>query len=140
MILILTTQVRDKLAVIVPGSDFIFVVVTRELSSVRNARLILDELERNSSTNSSEKQKISKNIIILNDKMPAKADELSNEDIENYLARKIDIFSPFQKNVKQMNTQSDLYGFAAKMLGKDFIVSGGRKKRSFGISSFLKKK
>ncbi|VUS64936.1 hypothetical protein [Klebsiella spallanzanii] len=135
-----TTQVRDKLAVIVPGSDFIFVVVTRELSSVRNARLILDELERNSSTNSSETQTISKNIIILNDKMPAKADELSNEDIENYLGRKIDIFSSFQKDLKKNNIHSDLYDFAAKMLGKDLVVNKGRKKRNFSIASFLKKK
>lgn len=87
-----TTQVRDKLAVIVHGSDFIFVVVTRELSSVRNARLILDELQRNSPTGGHDAHNVSENIIILNDKTPAKSDELSNEDIENYLARKIDIF------------------------------------------------
>lgn len=83
----ITTQIRDKLAYIVPGSDFIFVVVTRELASVRNARLIIDELERSSPVQESAKN-ISKNIIILNENHQPRQDELSNEDIENYLGKK----------------------------------------------------
>jgi len=135
-----TTQVRDKLAVIVPGSDFIVVVGTRELSSVRNARLILDEVQRNSPTGGHDAHNVSENIIILNDKTPAKSDELSNEDIENYLARKIDIFSPFQKDVKKFDSKMQLYNFAAQMLGKNLIVNGAKQKKGFSLGVLFKKK
>lgn len=110
----ITTQTRDKLAFVIPGSDFIFIVVTRELSSVRNARLIIDELERTSSVQDS-----SKNIIILNENHQSKPDELSNEDIENYLGKRIDIVSPYRKEMKKKPLQFDLDSFAAKMLGRN---------------------
>lgn len=132
----ITTQTRDKLAFVIPGSDFIFIVVTRELSSVRNARLIIDELERTSSLQDS-----SKNIIILNENHQSKPDELSNEDIENYLGKSIDIVSPYRKDIKKKTLQSDLDSFAAKMLGRnnnnDKDVRG---KKWFNPASIFKQK
>lgn len=132
----ITTQTRDKLAFVIPGSDFIFIVVTRELSSVRNARLIIDELERTSSLQDS-----SKSIIILNENHQSKPDELSNEDIENYLGKNIDIVSPYRKDIKKKILQSDLDSFAAKMLGRN---NGDSKdvlgRKWFNLSSIFKRK
>lgn len=136
----ITTQIRDKLASIVPGSDFIFIVVTRELSSVRNARLIIDELERTSPVQDSSKN-TSKNIIILNENHQSKPDELSNEDIENYLGKKIDITNSFRKELKKEPAHSELLDFAATMLGK---TSGGNKeaqsKKGLRLPSIFKRK
>ncbi|MBJ3589769.1 hypothetical protein JGC56_01115 [Salmonella enterica subsp. enterica serovar Saintpaul] len=132
----ITTQIRDKLAFVIPGSDFIFIVVTRELSSVRNARLIIDELERTSSVQDS-----SKNIIILNENHQSKPDELSNEDIENYLGKSIDIVSPYRKDIKKTPLQSDLDSFAAKMLGKNNSDDKDvRVKKWFNPASIFKRK
>ncbi|EQB7865635.1 hypothetical protein ABME00_16375 [Citrobacter amalonaticus] len=136
-----TTQVRDKLAYIVPGSDFIFIVVTRELSSVRNARLIIDELERTTTTSDNQK-KNSKNIIILNENHHSRPNELNKEDIENYLGKKIDIVHPYIKDVKKTDNKSELYFFTAKMLGKNMKgeKSDGNKKGLSLFSIFNKKK
>lgn len=123
-----TTQVRDKLTLIVPGSDFMFIVVTRELASVRNARLIIDEFERISPTPERAKE-LSKNIIILNENHLPKPDELSNEDIEDYLGKKIDIFHSYLKDMKQTNKNTSIHDFTMKMLGiKDKNKSSGKKK------------
>lgn len=132
----ITTQTRDKLAFVIPGSDFIFIVVTRELSSVRNARLIIDELERTSSVQDS-----SKNIIILNENHQSKPDELSNEDIENYLGKNIDIVSPYRKEMKKKPLQFDLDSFAAKMLGrKNSDNKDVRSRKWFNSASIFKRK
>ncbi|WP_318367137.1 hypothetical protein [Enterobacter sp.] len=112
-----STQVRDKLAYIVPESDFIFVVVTRELSAVRNARLIIDELERTAPAQDGNKT-FSKNIIILNENHLSRPNDLSNEDIENYLGKKIDIYCSYIKDFAKNKTTSELEHFVAKMLGK----------------------
>lgn len=136
-----TAQVRDQLNAISPVSDFIFVVVTRELSSVRNARLVLDELSRNS-TSVRENDGLSKHIVILNDISPAKNEELTNDDVENYLARKVDIFCSYQKDVKKIDANTDLYSFAAKMLGKNlsFHSKERNKKSIFSAMPFFNKK
>lgn len=132
----ITTQTRDKLAFVIPGSDFIFIVVTRELSSVRNARLIIDELERTSSVQDS-----SKNIIILNENHQSKPDELSNEDIENYLGKNIDIVSPYRKDIKKKSIQSDLDSFVAKMLGRNNGDNKDvRSRKWFNPTSIFKRK
>lgn len=133
------TQVRDKLAYIVPGSDFIFIVVTRELSAVRNARLIIDELERTTPTQDNAKS-TSRHIIILNENHPSKPNELSNEDIENYLGKRVDIFHPFIKDLTKKSTTSELYQFVAKMLGKKSNESNLNNKKILNISRFIKRK
>lgn len=133
-----TSQVRDKLVYVVPGSDFIFVVVTRELSSVRNARLIIDELERTTPAQDNSK-KVSKNIIILNENHLSKPDELSNEDIENYLGKSIDIVVPFVKDLKKFPVKSELHLFVAKMLGKEIKGSDNKNKSIFKFKRFLTK-
>ena len=127
----ITNQIRDKLATIVPNTDFVFIVVTRELSSVRNARLIIDELERSVPTREAGKE-ISRNIIILNENHQAKQDELTNEDIENYLGKKIDIFHEYHKDLKNISDKSSLYDFTAKMLGK--VINDDKKRKKTGIS------
>lgn len=135
-----TTQVRDKLAYIAPGSDFIFIVVTRELSSVRNARLVIDELER-TSTNQDSAKDTSKNIIVLNENHATKPDELTNEDIENYLGKRIDIVNPYTKDLKKDKMKSELYFFAAKMLGKKVKEDkSGKVKKSLSLPTLFRKK
>ena len=134
-----TTQVRDKLTVIVPGTDFMFIVVTRELASVRNARLIIDEFERISPTPENVKE-LSKNIIILNENHLARPDELSNEDIENYLGKKIDIIHSYLKDIKQTNKNNAIQNFAVKMLGINDRDNSGSKKSGLRFLSLFKKK
>lgn len=134
-----TTQVRDKLTLIVPGSDFMFIVVTRELASVRNARLIIDEFERISPSAETVKE-LSKNIIILNENHLARPDELSNEDIENYLGKKIDIVHTYLKDMKQKNKNTAIHNFVMKMLGKNDNAKASNKKNGLRLSSIFKKK
>lgn len=134
-----TTQVRDKLTLIVPGSDFMFIVVTRELASVRNARLIIDEFERISPSPESAKE-LSKNILILNENHLARPDELSNEDIENYLGKKIDIIHTYVKDMKQKNKNTSINDFAMKMLGIKGKTESNDKKKGLLFSSIFKKK
>lgn len=135
-----TSQVRDKLAYIAPGSDFIFIVVTRELSSVRNARLVIDELERTSTSQDGEKD-TSKNIIVLNENHATKPDELTNEDIENYLRKRIDIVNPYTKDLKKDKEKSELYFFAAKMLGKKLKEDkSGKGKKGLSLPRLFRKK
>ncbi|MPN41007.1 hypothetical protein SDC9_188547 [bioreactor metagenome] len=107
---------------------------------MRNARLIIDELERTTTTSDNQK-KNSKNIIILNENHHSRPDELTKEDIENYLGKKIDIFHPFIKDVKKTDNKSELYFFTAKMLGKN-IKGGalGKKQKGLSLSSIFKKK
>lgn len=133
-----TTQVRDKLAYIVPGSDFIFIVVTRELSSVRNARLVIDELDRSSSSQDSAKD-MSKNIIVLNENHMTKPDELTNEDIENYLGKRIDVVNPYVKDLKKDKAKSELYFFAAKMLGRK-SEDDKKVKKGLSLTTIFKRK
>lgn len=135
-----TTQVRDKLAYIVPGSDFIFIVVTRELSSVRNARLVIDELERTSSNQDGAKD-TSKNIIVINENHATKPDELTNEDIENYLGKRIDIINPYAKDLKKDKVKSEIYFFAAKMLGRKVKEDkSGKVKKGLSLPTLFRKK
>lgn len=123
-----TTQIRDRLTRIIPSSDFIFIVVTRELSAVRNAKRILDEIERVSPAQQGSK-KNARHVIILNEPHPEKQGELSDEDISSYLGKQIDVFIPFHKNVKLMEKKSPLYKFAATMLGRK--STGKEKKKTF---------
>lgn len=136
-----STQARDKLAYIVPESDFIFIVVTRELSAVRNARLIIDELERTAPTQDGSKT-FSKNIIILNENHLSRPNDLSNEDIENYLGKKIDIYCSYIKDLAKKKTTSELDLFVAKMLGKKSGNEKSHDKNSniLNILRFNKKK
>lgn len=125
-----STQIRDRVARIVPSSDFIFLVVTRELSSVRNAKLILDEAERITPQSGQENERKSpKSIIVLNELHPEKPGALSEEDISGYLGKPIDVFIPFSKDVKYSENKSSLYAFAAMMLGREVVKKENKKGR-----------
>nr|WP_318384055.1 hypothetical protein [uncultured Enterobacter sp.] len=136
------TQTRDKLVHIIAGSDYIFIVVTRELSSVRNGRTILDELDRGTggSSNQSELTKKSKHIIILNENHPDKPGELSNEDIENYLGKQLDIVILYSKGIKGEKVYAPLHDFSSQMLGREVANSKKAKKSSlFDLVKSIKK-
>lgn len=108
-------QPTERLETVIAQSHTIVLVITRDLSTLRMAKNILDEYKRIMLTRPARELRI---VVCLNEIHPVHADELRNDDIEEYLGCRILCVNPYK--IKNSNTSVDsaLYRFAAYLLGK----------------------
>lgn len=109
------TESSERLEMVIAQSHTIILVITRELAALRTAKHILDEYNRISLTRPTWKTRI---LVCLNENHPAESGELTNEDINDYLGRKIDSINPYDIDNKKLTDNSPLYRFTAFLLGK----------------------
>lgn len=126
------TLSRERLEIIFNNSQTLILVISHDLASLRVAKMVLEEIKRDSVAGNSVVQRI---FICLNENTANPDKVLTNNEIAEYLGRKIDLINPFQAkkngNIRQFTTP--LFGqFAAKVLGK----SGTEKELT---TSFTKK-
>lgn len=112
------TLSREKLEIIFNGSQTLILVITNDLSSLRVAKMVLDENKRGNVAGNSVVQRI---FICLNENKPNPDKILSESEIAEYLGRKVDLVNPFQgkkgSSIKKFSSPA-FNQFAAKVLGK----------------------
>lgn len=118
----------ERLEMIISQSHTLLLVITRELSAVRAAKKILDENVRVHLANPEQAIRI---VICLNENHPKKSDELRDEDIAEYLERKIDAVSSYRPDNKKISSADSLYQLAANLVGKNVAEPTGKKSLSF---------
>jgi pilus assembly protein CpaE len=111
-------QPIEQLEMVISMSNTIVLVITRELSSIRTAKKILDE---NLRIENSRPGRVARILICLNENHPPTGNELKNIDIKEYLGCEELIVNPYNPNQKESDTNSPLYHLAALLTGKDII-------------------
>lgn len=129
---------QERLDYILKYSHSILLLITRDLSSLRVAKSVIDHLERSGLSGNT--VHVPRVFICLNNYRPPIKNELTNEDIEEYLERKIDVVRSYQQDTKKKNENADgnLREFAAMLLGKKALPDESSPK-SFLKSLFAKK-
>lgn len=106
---------HEQLEQVIAHSHTQILVITRELSSVRVAKRMLDENRRRSRGGSAPEARI---LICLNESHPASGHALKNSDIEEYLECDIAVVNPWDGKNSGATPGSALYHFATWLLGK----------------------
>lgn len=107
---------QERLDYITKYSHSILLLITRDLSSLRIAKSVVDYIGR-ISANISLTPRI---FICLNNCRPPVKNDLTNEDIEEYINKKIDIIQPYQPTVRK-NNSVEMQRFSAILLGKKVL-------------------
>lgn len=128
---------QERLDYILKYSHSVLLLITRDLSSLRIAKNVIDHISRSGlSGNTSHVPRV---FICLNNYRPQINNELTDSDIEEYLGQKIDVIRAYQQDSKKRNENIDgeLRQFAAMLLGKKALHVESSPK-SF-LKSFFKK-
>lgn len=129
---------QEQLDYILKYSHSLLLLITRDLSSLRIAKTVLDHISRSGlSGNTAHVPRV---FICLNNYRPAIKNELTNSDIEEYLGQPIDVIRAYQQDPKKRNENVDgaLRQFAAMLLGKKALHTESGPKSFF--KSFFEKK
>ncbi|MBK5143533.1 hypothetical protein I2494_07345 [Budviciaceae bacterium BWR-B9] len=129
---------QERLDYILKYSHSLLLLITRDLSSLRIAKTVLDHISRSGlSGNTAHVPRV---FICLNNYRPPIKNELTNSDIEEYLGQSIDVIRAYQQDPKKRNENVDdaLRQFAAMLLGKKALHTESSPKSFF--KSFFEKK
>ncbi|AKG69849.1 hypothetical protein WN53_12400 [Serratia fonticola] len=127
---------QDKLDYMLKRSYNLLLIITRDLSSLRVAKTIIDDVSRRSVPGNI--NRATRIFICLNDYRPSIKKQLTNDDIEEYLGQKIDAVRSYQQDSKINNNDDSLSVFASMLLGKKIIKKKSSPKDFLG--KFLSKK
>lgn len=125
------TQPYEYLETVLTESSTVILVVNRDLSALRVAKYLLDEKQRIELARGGKELRV---FVCLNENHPVHTDELTNDDIEEYLGCPLAAVNPWTIKKNQPLTASPLWHFTARsLLGKPVQKS---EKKSYFSSLF----
>lgn len=110
---------QERLDYVLSRSHTLVLVITQELSTLRVARELIENIRRRALSGTNEVH--SRLFICLNELPVTAKNKLSPEDIEEYLGQPVDVVRTGQKS-KKGAVDNQLSAFAAKLLGKKNIA------------------
>jgi pilus assembly protein CpaE len=128
-------HIHERLEMVIAQSHTIILVISRELSTLRIAKSILDEYNRIVITNPGWKTRM---LLCLNENHLRRTEDLNNDDIREYLGCSLTCVNPYSIKREKPAAGSPLYQFAADLLGKS-VEHEHTRKRAFSLSTMLRR-